>query len=149
MELQRKQDLSIVYWLRDLLSASPFINITSEYDTSELAIPKIIVQTDETFGRPFELGSRELLLRRMYFIDIYASNISQRNDYAYKIFNALKDRIPVYNYDEGFPPFVPSQIGNFLMDSIKITPLTIDPTLLDVMYWRSVVTYNAIYEIKN
>lgn len=150
MELQRKQDLSLLYWLTDLLEDSPFINITSEYTEAELTPPSIAIETGVTDGDVYELGNRDILLQRVYYVDIYAQNISQRNDYAYKIFNELKgSALPVYDYDEGFPPDVsPTQLGNLLFKKASITPIHIDSKLVEKMYYRSVVKYIAIYETR-
>ena len=149
MELQRKQDLSLVYWLKDLLIDTPFINIVSEYTENNLSVPCIAVETGVTDGEPFELGNRSLLQQREYYIDIYASNISQRNDYAYKIFNELTAPVSVNDYDEGFPPDVtPTQIGSLLLNRIRIVPIEVEPELLKTMYWRSAVIYTALYENK-
>lgn len=149
MELQRKQDLSLVYWLKDLLVGTPFITIVSEYTENDLVVPSIAVETGVTDGEPFELGNRELLQQREYYIDIYAQNISQRNDYAYKIFNELTEAVPVNNYDEGFPPDVtPSKIGNLLLKRIRIVPVEVNPELVENMHWRSAVIYTALYENK-
>jgi hypothetical protein len=148
MELQRKQDLSLIYWLKDLLVSTPFINIVSEYTESNLIVPRIAVETGDTLGEPFELGNRNLLQERRYYIDIYASNISQRNDYAYKLFNELTSPIPVNDYDEGFPPDVtPTKLGNLLLKTIRIMPINVDADLVQEMHWRSVVYYTAVYSI--
>jgi hypothetical protein len=150
MELLRKQDLSVIYWLRDLLIDSPFIDVVSEYTTDSLIPPCIAVETGSTDGEPFELGNREVLIQRMYYIDVYAQNISQRNDYAYKIFNELTTSvIPIYDYDEGFPPDVsPTQLGTLKFVKARIDPITLDPELVDQMKYRSAIMYSAIYVSK-
>jgi hypothetical protein len=150
MELLRKQDLSVIYWLKDLFEDSPFISVVSEYTSGTLTPPCIAVETGSTDGEPFELGNREVLLQRQYYLDVYALNISQRNDYAYTIFNELTtDAIPVYDYDEGFPPDVsPTQIGTLKFVKARIDPITLDPELVDQMKYRSSIMYSAIYVSK-
>jgi len=148
MELQRKQDISLLYWLEDLFEDAPFVTIVSEYKPTELVAPCIAVETGDTEGDVYELGNRTILMEREFYLGIYAKNISQRNDYAYKVFNNLyENAIPVYNYDEGFPPDVsPTQIGNLLFKRARISPLGIDPELVDKLYYQSLVKYTAIYE---
>lgn len=149
MELQRKQDASLVYWLRTLLIDSPFISITSEYREDELTIPRITLETGVTTGDTFELGNKNLLVQRRYYLNIYAINISQRNDYAYKLFNELNTSIPVYDYDEEtLPDELPTQIGTFLLEDVQITPIEVLPELVETLYWRAVVRYTAIYNSK-
>jgi hypothetical protein len=147
MEIQRKQDNSLVYWLQDLLKDSPFINIVSEYNDVELSVPCVAVETDRTMGSPYQLGDRELLLTRKYFIDIYAKNITQRNDYAYKIMNELKNPIPVYDYDDGIVS--PDRLGTLLLSSIYIDPIKVLPELVSEMHYRSMIVYTAVYDYSN
>lgn len=150
LELLRKQDLSVYYWLSDLFTDSPFISIKSEYESSELTPPSIAIETGVSDGEVYELGNRNILISRIYYFDINANNISQRNDYAYKIFSSLhQNAIPVYDYDEGFPPGVsPTQIGNLLYRQSRITPLYIDTSENESSYFRSVVMYMANYETR-
>jgi len=145
MELQRKQDTSVTTYIENLLSGTPFIKIISEYKDDVLDVPSIAIKTGNTTGEDFELGNKNVLLVRTYFIDIFALNITQRNDYAYKIFNELtKNPIPVYNYDEGFVD--PSRLGTLKFLRGRIQPIDIIQELVDKMHYRSQVTYIAVYD---
>jgi len=146
MQLERKQDLSIYYWLKDLFSAAPFITIKDGFPDVALSIPTVAVESDSIYTKPFELGNRARLKYREFYIDVFAADKSQRDEYAYKIINELEDNIPVYNYDEGFPESVtPTQIGALEVDSITMRVVRILPELTEKMYYRSVVQFSAVY----
>ena len=148
MELQRNQDTSLVYWMQSLLTDSSFINVVSEYTAEELTVPSVVIETGNTTGKSFELGNPVVLLDRAYMITVYANNITQRNDYAYKIFNELTQaRIPVYDYSDGVDD--PERLGTLLFDEGRIKPVVVVPELVTEMYYRSIIFYTAIYDYNN
>lgn len=141
MEHERKEDRSIYYWLVDLFEDSPFIEIVDENTDSDLVIPSIALSVGPINARGIQLGDRRQYNMRVWYIDIYAINKDQRSDIAYKIFRALDNGIPVYDYDEGFPPeFDPTQIDTIVIDEKKYKPVDIVPELVEKMYWRGSIT---------
>ena len=141
MDIQTKQDRSVYYWLVDLFSDAPFINIVDEYTGGDLTPPTVAVKTGVMNGVPFELGNKLTKDYKIWFIDIYAKNVTQRNDFAYRVYNAINQGIPVYDYDEGFPPDVaPTQLGALNLVEKKHTPIEVIPELPEKMYWRGQVT---------
>ena len=146
MYLERKQDLSIYYWLVDLFSDVSFVTIEDGYPETELTIPTIAVEWSMIDLSPLELGNRSGLQRRVWFIEIFAENKSQRDDFGYRIMNAIEDNIPVYDYDEGFPPSVsPTQLGCLIPQRIKMEIIRVIPELVDKLYWRAVISFTAEY----
>jgi len=148
MESFTKQDFSVVYWLKDLFSEYSFINIVEEYPEDGLQLPAIAVDMDTINLVPFELGSRDRLGIRTWFLDIYAKNKRQRNEMGYKIIEELEDvSIPINNYDEGFPPDVtPSVIGYLSVDDIELKIIQVLPELTEKMYYRSLVRFTTEYK---
>lgn len=135
------------YWLVDKFSAVPFVTIRDGFPEDELVIPTISSQWDDLEGSQYELGNRKTLKQRVYYLDVFAANKSQRDEFAYKIYNDLDDGIPVYNYNEGFPPGVtPTVLGTLIPLNRKIKqigPYSEDP---DELYYRAVVIVTAIYD---
>ena len=80
----------------------------------------------------------------MWRIDVFADNKSQRDDYSYRILDNLQDDVPVYDYDEGFPPTVtPTQLGCLNIFNINMTPIRIFPELTKKLYFRASITFSA------
>ena len=132
MELERKQDLSIYYWIKDTVFSdiSSFITIVDDFPEELLKLPTIAVDWIDIDVVPFELGNRMGRDWRIWSIDVFGKTKSQRDEYAYRVKNYLANAIPVYNYDEGFPPEVsPSQIGYISANRIKVKKIKV-PSLL-------------------
>ena len=66
---------------------------------------------------------------------------------GYKIVYDLEEGIPVYNYDEGFPPTVtPTQIGMLVpYDYIEMKIVKVLPELVSKLYWRATISFVADY----
>ncbi len=148
MYLERKQDLSIYYWLKDdIFADAPFINIEDGFPTESLEVPSISVEGSDINIGPFELGNPHGIKYRIWDIDIFGENKSQRDEFGYRILNEIENKIPVYNYDEGFPPDVtPTKTGVLIPERIKLEIIRIDPNLVSDLYWRATVSFVAIYE---
>lgn len=148
MELEEKQDRSIVYWLQDIFSSFPTITVVDGYPTGELSLPTISVESEPITIVPFELGNRAGSWNRLWAIDVYGNSKTQRDFMAYRILNYAQSGIPVYNYDEGFPPSVsPTQIGSLsvIPDSLTGTPIRVFPELVEKLYWRFRVRFLTEY----
>jgi len=146
MFLERKQDLSVYYWLVNLFSDAPFINIEDGYPETDFVIPTVAVEWSNISLFPLEMGNKKGFQRRMWFIEIFAETKSQRDDISYRILNAIEDNIPVNDYDEGFPPNIsPTQLGCLIPQSIKVEIIRVIPELVDKLYWRAVVSFTAEY----
>jgi len=142
MYIERKEDLSIYYWLKSLFSDYSFVTIVDGFPTTELVIPSIAVEPDTLEIREFELGSREGVRLRTWYMDVYAKNKSQRDEFGYKILDALKDGIPVYDYDISIPS--DTEIGHLNILKRRMKIITIVPELVSTMYYRSSVSILAI-----
>lgn len=140
---ERKEDLSVYYWLKDLF---PTFTIVDGFPVENLKIPTISVEVDTIDSEPFELGNRHRQKFRVWYIDVFAATKSQRDEVAYKILEELENPIQVYDYDEGFPPSVsPSNIGGLIPQDIRLEIKRVLPELVDLLYYRSTVTFSAVY----
>lgn len=147
MYLERKQDLSLYYFVEDMFDDLDNINIVDSFPDGELTLPTIAIDTDSIDTRQFELGNYERVQTRRWYIDIFATNKSQRDEFGYRLLNELQTKLPVYNYDEGFPPDDnPTKIGVLKAQDLFLEIIRVNPEFTDKMYHRAVILYTAIYE---
>lgn len=142
MLTDRLEDLSIKYWLDEIFSAYPSITVVDGFPAGELQLPTIAIENGEISLHPFELGSNTSLTYRIWHISVYTSNKAQRDDFSSYIINKLDtEGIPVYNYNEGFPPTVVTQIGTLVPEQIVARPVRIFPDLVEKLYWRETISF--------
>lgn len=148
MFLERKQDLSIYYWLKDnVFSAYPTVNVEDGYPEEDLNLPVVAVVNLPIILDPRELGTRKGLRVRGWRLEVYANNKAQRDEMSSIIIDTIENGIPVYDYDEGFPPDVsPSQLGTMLPSDIEVVPVRIFPELVEKLYWKVSVQFTTEYE---
>lgn len=120
------------------------ITIVDGFPEGDLVLPTIAVEAGKIDVVEFEMGNRVGLRVRRWYIDIYANNKSQRDEFGYRLLDVLKDGIPVYNYDEGFPPTVtPSNIGHLQVLSKSYNPIKISADVVEKLYYRATVSMVA------
>jgi len=148
MYVERKQDLSVYYFIDKVFTdaGATNINIVDGFPTGELVLPTVAIDNDFLTTRYFELGNRRRLDIRTWYIDIFTENKSRRDEFAYLIKNEVQNKIPVYDYDEGFPPPTPTQIGVLDVMEISMRPIRVLPELVSTLYWRAQVKIIAYYE---
>ena len=151
MLVYRLEDLSMVYFIKDLFQDSSFITIVDEFPDTILAVPTISVVNGKLIEERFELGNRDAGKRtRRWFIDIFAVNKSQRDDFAYRILDSTDDGINVYNYNEGFPPNAsPNRINHLDVISKSYQPLDVIPKTNEKLYFRGqiiLITRNVLVD---
>lgn len=141
MKIYRLEDLSVNYFIRNLFSGSEFVTIVDEFPKEILQVPTISIVNGKLKEEQFELGNRDSGLRsRIWFIDIFAKNKSQRDDFAYKILDETDNGITVYDYNEGFPPDAsPSIVNHLSMISKTYEPIYVIPTVNEKLYYRGQV----------
>lgn len=138
MTIYRLEDLSMNFWVRDIFSPFPNIAIVNEYPEQLLIVPTISVVNGKLIEDLFEMGNRDTGVRtRRWFIDVFALNVSQRDDFCYKILSETTDGINVYDYNEGFPPSAsPSLINHLDVISKQFTPIPSNRSLNENLYYR-------------
>lgn len=152
MQLNRKVDLSVYYFLDDLLP--DLVTVYDGYPVGEdgrpsgdLIVPSVASVRQPIVLRPFELAGLSLAWY-YYIIDVYASTKAQRDDIAYLIQTNLdSDYVPIYDYDEGFPPLVsPSRLGTLVLTGdITSEVVYVFSELTPKKYWRALVDFSGYY----
>jgi hypothetical protein len=121
--------------------------IIEEFPTDLLVVPTIAIEWGDIDGYEYELGNRDAIKERTWYLDVFAKTAIQKNELCYRIFNYLKDPVPVYNYNAGFPPTVVPAIGS--LRTIKRSIRNVKaPALLyktpEELYFRGTVTYTVV-----
>ena len=135
MNIYRLEDLSVIYFVKGIFQSFAMVTITDEFPTQyalglALTLPTLAVTNGRLTEEEFELGNSDTFRVRRWFVDIFAINKSQRDDFAYRILMELKTKgITVYDYNEGFPPVAsPTNINHLSVISRSYEPIDIIPT---------------------
>ena len=154
MLINRKVDLSVYYYLDNLLTSSDSVTVVDAFPTDErgvpsgdLSLPTVASQRLPITIRPYQLGGAGLPWYH-YAIDVYANSKTQRDYLAYKIQAELDNsNIAVNDYDEGFPPTVtPTRIGTLVIwGDITNSVVYVFPEVTQKLYWRAVVDFIGYY----
>jgi hypothetical protein len=144
MLTERLEDLSVYYWLKASFPTIAYLNIVDGFPEGDLVLPTIAVEAGKIDVIDYELGNRVGLRVRRWYIDIYAMNKSQRDEFGYTLLDVLKDGIPVYNYNEGFPPTTtPTRVGTLQVLSKSYNPIRISEKVVQKLYYRATITFVA------
>ncbi len=151
MSLERRQDLSIEFIIRkkfEELGFEDIVDVDGSYLTPQLTIPTVAIDEGTLSTVKFEMGNRKGNYLRVWFIDIFANNKQQRNEFAYTVNEVLLANVPVYNYDEDDPSTWPDEteiLGTLEWKRLDIEPVKVMAELVSKLYWRSQITYVASY----
>lgn len=147
MYLERKQDLSIYYWLDGLFSSYSSVTVNDGYPDGDLVLPAVVVEGQPIVLNPLEMGNRTSKRLRLWSIDVYATNKAMRDEFTSYILDNIEDGIIVYDYDEGFPPDVsPSQLSTLRPIEIRVDPIRVFPDLVEKLYWRTRINFMTEYK---
>lgn len=145
MLIYRLEDLSMYFFIKDLFQdAGNLVTVVDSFPNDPntvLAIPTISIDAGRLDEYEFyEMGNRDLLRVRTWYIDIFAKNKSQRDDFAYRILNESENGISVYDYNQGFPPSIaPDRVEHLRVVTKGYEPI---PVMLDEsekLYFRGQV----------
>lgn len=121
------------------------MNIVDGFPNDPLALPTISVDWNTTDVNYIQLGDREGSRIRSWYIDVFATNKTTRDEFAYKIHNELKDGITVYDIVNGVP--TTDVIGHLNILQRRIKVVRIDPELVSTMYYRASISILAENDI--
>ncbi len=143
--LERNEDLSVYYLIKNAFSSVPAVPIEDGFPITNLAIPSIAIEAGKIRLENFELGNRLGLRYRKWYIDVFAKNKSQRDEFGYLILNSFNNGITVYDYNMGFPPTAtPPVIEHMDVKSREMDVIRIQPDLVDKLYYRATITIVAV-----
>jgi hypothetical protein len=140
MTIYRNEDLSLYFFIKDMFSDTSFIEIVDSFPEEVLTIPTISIDAGRIKEELFELGNRDRVRIRTWYIDIFAKNKSQRDDFGYRILDQSNNGINVYDYNEGFPPdATPSRAEHLDVLSISYEPIPVMLAENEKLYFRGQV----------
>jgi hypothetical protein len=146
MYLERKQDLSICYWLTTLLGAvSTSIKVVDGFPKDPITLPTVSVEAEDIRLTPRELGNRTGKRERVWSIDIFAKNKAQRDEMMSAILDDIENGILVYDYDLGFPPTPVPQLGTLRALEIEAVPIHMFEQMMENLYWRATIRFLTEY----
>lgn len=141
----RLEEYSITYWLKDLFSAYPQVKIVNDYPNESLELPTVSIYGGDIHFKTYQLGSRGNNSENTWYVDVFASNKAQRDDFASYITHALENKIPVYDYNEGFPPSAsPTLLYSLDILDMVARPIRIFPELVEKLYYRTTIIFTTI-----
>lgn len=143
--LERNEDLSLYYLIKDAFASVTGLPIEDGFPTTNLSVPSIAIEAGKIRLQEFELGNREGLRYRKWYIEVFAKNKSQRDEFGYKILNELVNGFNVYDYNIGFPPdATPPIIEHMAVKSREMDIVRISPELVDKLYYRATISIVAV-----
>jgi len=146
MRRGRLQDLSVIYWLKDKLTGTG-VEVLDGFPEGDFNIPSVAVEWDNLDTYELELGSKERVVIRGWWIDIFAVTKTQKDEIVYKLLDDIEEEINVYNYNEGFPPSVsPTKTGVLKIVVLKAKNIKVFPELTEKLYHRATVYFETQYE---
>jgi hypothetical protein len=144
MELETKVDNSVYYFIKTLFASFPEVTVVDSFPAGNLVIPSVSVDAAPITVQPYELGNRNGIYNRMWNIDVFAKSKTQRDEMGYKVLAALKDDIPVYDFDMGFPPTVSPTIIDYLEPrNLRMSVVNINPNLVSTLYFRANISFTT------
>lgn len=147
MNLGRKQDLSVIYWLKDMYEDDG-ITIVDGYPDSGLIVPSISVTWDRIDTYEYEMGNKRRAWDRSFYLDIYAKNKTQKDEIVFRLLDDLVEEIDVNDYDEGFPPLVtPTKIGILKVVSLRAKNIQVYPEITEKMHYRALISLVTLCEM--
>lgn len=141
MQLNRKIDLSIYYFLIDKVPAG--ITVEDGFPTGKLELPTVSIVSLDMKADPFELGGCDID-NSFWRVDCFAVNKAQRDELTYIIYKELEEGVPVYDYDLGF--VTPPQIGTLVISKRNLKVIHVFEKLVEKLYYRSGITFFSYYE---
>lgn len=129
-----------------MFEAYDFVTVVDGYPDGILELPTVSIEWKRITNETYQMGDRSGNYLRSWFIDVFAKNKSQLDDFTYIILEAMENTIPVYDYDEGFPPDVtPTQIGYMGVTESRIEKVRVMPELVEKLHQRSQVIFTTEY----
>lgn len=145
IDQQSNEDFSVFYYIKSI-GDSLGIPTVDEFPASNLVVPSIAVEADELDPIVGEMGNVHRVYNRVYFVDYFATNKTQRQQLGYTLLRALELAIPVYDYNTGFPPeVIPTQIGCLQVLDINMKRILINPELVEKFYYRGVISFETYF----
>jgi hypothetical protein len=144
VEDESKRDFSVYYYIKNLLAAYPSVTVVDSFPVEKLKIPSVSVDAAGILVPPYELGNKMGISNRLWSIDVFAETKTQRDELGYKILTAIQSNIPVYDFDEGFPPTITPTIIDYLEPrNQQMTIINVNPVLVSLLYYRANIRFST------
>lgn len=140
MLIYRLEDLSMFFFIKNMFLDVPNIQIQDSFPDEILTIPTISIDAGRLKEELYQIGTRDVVRQRTWYIDIFAKTKAQRDDFGYRILDLCKNGINVYDYNEGFPPsIIPTRIAHLDVLERSYEPIPVITDGSEILYFRGQV----------
>lgn len=145
IDQQSNEDFSVYYFIKNLFDPMNILTV-DEFPMQDLVVPSVAVESDILEPILGEMGNSKRVYYRVYFIDYFAVNKTQRQQMGYTILRALESNIPVYDYNLGFPPdAILTSIGCMQILNLRQERVLINPELVSKLYYRGRISFETYF----
>lgn len=145
MYIEQKAHYSLYYAIKD--EFENILNVVDSFPLEELEPPVIAVDLMAIDFTTLEIGNYNNLRELDWILDVYGKNKTQRDQAVFRLFNLLEKRIPIYDFDLGFPPQSIPQIGALIPTKLRIELLNVKSDEVEEVQYRASGLYTAIIEL--
>ncbi|MGQ9642358.1 MAG: hypothetical protein ACUVT3_00705 [Ignavibacterium sp.] len=145
MFIEQKAHYSLYYAIKN--EFTNILNVVDSFPLTELEPPVIAVDLMAIDFTTFEIGNYNNLRELDWMLDVYGKNKTQRDQAVFKLYNLLEKRVPVYDFDLGFPPQTIPQIGTLIPTKLRIELIRIKSEEVEEIQYRASGLYTAIIEL--
>jgi hypothetical protein len=146
LSLQRKFELSICKFIRDLVADS--VRVIDDDVENDLVVPTVACVRGPRYKYQLEHGALERD-KTNWSIIIYARTRTERDVLDNAIFNVINCNIPVYAYtysDSGLPT-VGNKIGTLIVkEPIVSEPVRVPNEISEQLRYRALITFHTVYQ---
>lgn len=143
MELTRKIELSLYWYIRDFLPST--VSVEPSYKEEELQLPVVSIDASRFYTQPLELGNVLGLRKLLVNIDIFADTKQQRDDIADILYNLFKANIPIYDFEITSVPPLPPFLGYLRITNKSNEPMVVFRDLVEKFYWHRRIILDTDY----
>lgn len=134
MYIEEKAHYSLYYKLKNSFSE---LDVKDSFPKDVLAVPTLSVNLLSVDFTKLELGNYNNIRKLTWIIDVFCRNKAQRDRATFKLFSILENKIPIYNYDLGFPPVSVPEIGALEPEQLKIDFTELEVENVEELYYRA------------
>lgn len=119
------------------------LEVKDSFPKEELLVPTLSVNLVSVDFTNLQIGDYNNIRELSWVIDVFALNKTQRNQIVFKLFYILEKKIPIYDYDLGFPPQSIPEIGSLTPTRLRIEFIEVQAEKPEDLYYRAAGIYTA------
>jgi len=141
MFIEEKAHFSLFYKLKSEFGNT--VTVSDSYQDTPIAVPILTIDLSFIDFSKFEIGSYNYIRRVNWIVDVFAKTKNQRDSIVFKLMNILEQKVPIYDYDLGFPPTPVPMIGSLVPNKLRIEFVKIESEEPEELFYRGIGVYLA------